>query len=177
LVDFPHNCFPGNSATNGGFMNGSGTTLYPYSAALAPYAPTDTTFTVNLTPNVACTSSDSVCCTPGATVYKIEFIINEGCRSSIDTITSTGPSQPLNPSYSRRFWHEPPAIWTSPRDPLVTAVPGLDDSGQSLDFTVTLKPNAPCKTVGEFLYEGRFWYAGFGVLGSNPHGCCGTALN
>ncbi|KAG1673643.1 hypothetical protein FOA52_013307 [Chlamydomonas sp. UWO 241] len=107
--------------------------------------------------------------------FTVEFVIGDACRGAINSVTSTGPSKPLLPSYSRLAWPaRAPDGWTG-INPLQAKIVGMDPAGQSLDFTITLKGNNACNTVSKFLYNGgQLWYAAFGDS-YKPDGCCGTS--
>jgi hypothetical protein len=135
-------------------------------------------FIVKFAPNPACNpalSGSNTCCNTDAN--QVEFVIQEQCQGAIDTITSTGPSAPMQPSYQNQPWPGTPPAGMS-GSPLCAKVTGLTTSGQDTDFTVTLKAGSACPTVESFLYKSAsgsnaFWFAAFGDT-YKLDSCCGT---
>ncbi|GAX81206.1 hypothetical protein CEUSTIGMA_g8638.t1 [Chlamydomonas eustigma] len=168
--DFPHSCFPGNSASNEGVGTGTGINGFAWNI-LPSFSGNNITFTV--VPNPSCNpsySGGSTCCS--SNLNKIEFVINANCRGAIASVVGS-----LLPSYQFQTWPgTPPPGFTTGESLLIAKVTGMDLGGvQSQQVTITLRPDAVCSTPSKFLYNGEFWFAAYGTT-TRLDGCCGTEI-
>lgn len=169
---------PGNSKYNEG-VGEYATSIAGFKWMATLVNVTDTSFTVTI-------SSDDHMCEPSLSgrtgccespFKKTEFVINDGCRNQIRSVTSSGPSKPKQPSYQYQPYPGtvPPSMVDYP-EPLTARIPNIQSSaGQSTEFTVTLKDYGNCPTVESFLYLNQYWYAAFGDT-YKKDACCGQAI-
>ena len=62
---------------------------------------------------------------------------------------------------------------------MVAKVVGMERAGpgggQSTEVTINLRPGGTCGTAADFLYQGQFWWSGYGST-TKVNSCCGTAV-
>ncbi|GAX74584.1 hypothetical protein CEUSTIGMA_g2032.t1, partial [Chlamydomonas eustigma] len=176
--DFPHSCYPGNSAINGGVGSGTGDAAYAWEVTLTS-TPGTSVGTINIAPNPTCEIQYGCC---AVNLEKVEFVLNPICRNTI--VSQTGTS--LLPSYSTQTWPgTPPPPYTQGELLTVGKFTGMcppSSTGaacnQSYQVTFNLNPsNSNCNTTDKFFLNGAFWWAAYGSTAGASNNCCGTNGN
>lgn len=176
-VDFPHNCFPGNTAANGGKGTiTSGTKGTPFEITSVTTSGKSLSFTVSYDASAAAcnpaystpmkTSPPNNCCQ--MTLDKLELVISKQCHGQVKTLTVNG--NPVATSYGNNTYLATPPGGDSWYQ--VFKVTRLGGYTGDVEVGITLR-DGPCGSVDTFLPGGKLWYAYFN--GNAIRNCCGTS--
>eukprot|EP00798_Chlamydomonas_sp_ICE-L_P001741 gene1741-33151_t len=179
-VDFPHTCYPGNSAFNGGAGTGERLRGAPYYVS-EPVA-VGTTFNFTIVQDASgCTDFQpkaggppSSCCK--MSIDKIEMVINPECRGEIKTISVNG--QTRSSSYSNSSYINmpefTPAGYPDPQPWYqVFKITKLGSFSGDLDISIEFR-TPECSAAGTLFPNGLMWYAFFSGQQYRSN-CCGTS--
>ncbi|KAG1657027.1 hypothetical protein FOA52_004114 [Chlamydomonas sp. UWO 241] len=162
-LDFPHRCYPGNSAFNGGIDTGYRVTKTPYELNIVANDGREIDIRID---GKGCDGSGLPrdCC--NMDLYKIEIVISDAkCRFT--DITIDGAYKP--PSYAVNYY---PSGELGDY-PVLKLTALTTDPIAKLGSIIHLRAASECPSISEILPGNKLWYAYFSNPVSNFE-CCGT---
>ncbi|KAG1670010.1 hypothetical protein FOA52_011166 [Chlamydomonas sp. UWO 241] len=153
-VDFPHKCFPGNSASQGGLDAGYGITLTPFALTVTERTQTQLTFRID---GKACDAGSGLadCC--DMDLYKIQVVLaSSQCRVARILIDGKDKSTSYETNYFIASHPEQDTPYFTLKITTLTSEPIA-----RVGSYMTLVTGGECNTVDSLLPGGQFWYAYF----------------
>lgn len=182
-MDFPHNCYPGNSAANGGIkgLTGAYTSGTPYQVSPVVADGNKFAFSIEHDRN-GCTpyvpkggGPPSSCC--DMTIEKMEIVINNNCYGQVQMLTINGVQ--VASSYANNTFPAYPSVFPTgyPAWPWYTIFKPtqLNIPTGTINVEVTLRAGS-CSTARDFLPNGMLWFSYFNG-NTYRNNCCGTGAS